>query len=141
LRRNVAAFTRSRPFRARAGNRLVHRHIGELQAQHPDENIDERAGNVGGFLARPDSRQCQNDDDIIQATPEMRSLVGRGFHARFGSIRSSCAEFFKELVWLNEEWILLKDASNDDERVSAQDVEDDVAAEFGEIVRADADVA
>jgi hypothetical protein len=54
-----------------------------------------------------------------------------------GPCRSSFAEFFEELVRLNEEWILLKNAPDDDYRMGPDDVDDDVSAKPGEIIRAD----
>jgi hypothetical protein len=43
----------------------------------------------------------------------------------------------EELIRLNEEWILLKNAPDDDHGMGSDDVDDDIPAKPGEIVRAD----
>ena len=50
---------------------------------------------------------------------------------------AACAQLPQELIRRHKEGVLLEDAANDDHRMGPHNVNDDIPAKLGEIVRSD----
>jgi hypothetical protein len=53
----------------------------------------------------------------------------------YATLCAMLRQFPQELIWRNEEWVLLDNSPNDDHRMGAHNVNYDVCAKLGEVVR------
>jgi hypothetical protein len=64
-------------------NRITHPSIDKVQAQHPEQYLEQRTHNLGGLKATPHGGKGEDTHQIIDTALQARDLIHCLFHLHF----------------------------------------------------------
>src|SRR6202022_2661160 len=79
----VSVSSESNHLEGRTASRILQPGIGEIQAQHLQQHVEQSTDNLGRLSATPDGGKGLNADQVVDTGFEALNLVGRLFYLRF----------------------------------------------------------
>ena len=110
-------------------SRIASLNINEVQGEGVQQNVSKAPGDALGHISSPDHGQGRESDEVPHRVTQPKQFIGLALVRRHGLSRgrSSAPQLTEELVGRDEKRVLLQDAADDDHRMRAHNVHDDIA--------------